>query len=778
MKPIQLSGIRTTSVNQGVTTTDLNVASAAWKSNLQQFHRAVSAPGIIVPKWNLRPKYRDASTFDLTSGAAFAPSFSVASNLKDLDFPGVQIIKPSYVEFTELPRPGGHLSPVDDWAEGRIQAIPVVSASPSLPVFKDPVTGGSLLLGSLSQRTFIWLVYYSDVDVPNLVIDGTMSYSAFVDSFRIATTTAQAFQTYADSAVVGSLPAFLTSAFISRRAILLGAIDPVGGAIKEDSFQLIPEPYVPATGIAWTSLTSGDSWPYPMLRPEGGLLDTSLRYEIETQDIAIGVFPSRFVENRYYNQGSSSSVTKSFFGDLCVESGLKVISAPSVDYTGTVGDNILTQSSDPSGGPYTGLKHFPYTILSVIGADAKDYTSYANISPMKRYVSFSGALGVPLNQTFTVTYGWINVCEPYLDTSTTPNQIVLNQPLDNEYVVVGTSVITTLEQLVKRASVYPHFPGEAVISVSKYDGLPTLSPKHLIVPATASSLTGTVYPIAQPLSPTGIVVYCTSDTTSYPGGVTVQIYGISDTGERVTETLTVSSSSRQDLRQNMASGVADWSGWFEVSTYTYQCINKLVFSGGGSAYCCVLSMETINNWYEVPVCSFVFNTSGTYILPTFKDLRRKSLYIQGSLTAANDQGTTTDGTILVEVTAGEPLSKGHIVYLKSGDGKAYQALAQNQNVDNDDLEQVKVLGVVYPRDLAAGSVGTVLCRGIFGFGTVDTVMRPVYDALTPGATVLSKDTKGTPVDLLSLTDWIKSGNKPYTPVVRVIETLGDVVTST
>jgi hypothetical protein len=768
-----LGGAKFSSLNQQVSSTDLTTESTAWKRNIQLFHRSVSSAGILYPLWNLRPSYRDGSTFNLTSGTAYVPSFTIEgtapNDTRDKDFPPITFLKPSTVQSFEGIGGPGNLTPLYDRAEGFLSGIPLVSGSPALSLFQDP-SGNSLLLGSLSQRSFIWIVYYGDTDVPNLSISGTLTYSAFVESFRIATTTAQAFQAYADAGTVGTLPTFLQQAFSTGKALLLGAINPVGGVILEDSFQLLPEPYYPAIGHS-------PQWPYPTMRMEGGLWDRTLRASLENQDLVLGTFPSRFVENRYYNHGITGATTQSFFGDFCQETGLQVVAAPTADYTGTVGDNILTQSGDPSGGPYTGLLHFPYTILKITGADGNDYTTYANIIPMKRYVNFGGALGVPLGQTFTVTYGWINVCEPSLVTTSNPAQIVLNQPIEEESVVVGTNNITTLPQIVRRAQVYPHFPGQGILSVSRFDGLLTVSPKHFVVPS--SSLSGTVYPIQQPTAPTQIVVYTTNDSTSPPSGISVTIYGVLDNGQdnyASPETVTVSSSSSKDLRTGLASGVPDWLGYFSVSVNTYQYIRSFSISGGGGSYCCILSLENVNSYYELPVCSFIYDATGAYVLPTFLDLRRKSLYLQGSFTN-NETGsvTTADGTILVDVTAGENLDKGSIVYLKSADGCAYNALAQNQDVSNDSLEQVKVLGVIYPNPITAGASGTCLCRGTFGFGTSDT-MYTTYLGLTPGVVVLSKDTKGNPMNMLDLIGWIQDGSKPFTPVVRTIEAFGQVLT--
>jgi hypothetical protein len=771
-----LGGARFSPLNQQVSSTDLRTESAAWKRNIQIFYRSVSHAGILYPLRNLRPQYRDGSTFNLTSGTAYIPSFTVEgippNDTQDKDFPSVVFLKPSTVQRFEGIGSPGNLTPLYDQGEGLLSGIPLSSNSPSLPIFQDPL-GNSLLLGSLSQRSFVWLIYYGDLDAPDLSISGTLTYSAFVESFRVSTTTAQAYQAYADSNTAGTLPTFLQQAFSSGKALLLGAINPVNGVILEDSFQLLPEPYYPVT---YPATGSSIPWPYPTMRMEGGLWDRTLRSTIDNQDLVLGTFPSRFVENRYYNHGISGATTQSFFGDFCQETGLQVVAAPNADYTGNAGDNILTQGTDPLGGPYKGLLHFPYTILQILGADGNDYTTYANIIPMKRYVSFGGALGVPLGQSFSITYGWVNVCEPHLVTTSSPPQIVLNQPIDEEQVVVGTNTITTLPQIVRRAQVYPHFPGQGILSVSRFDGLLTVSPKHFVVPS--SSLSGTVYPIQQPTAPTQIVVYTTNDSTTTPSGITVQIYGVLDNGQdnySSPETVTVSSNSSVDLRTGLASGVAPWLGLFSVSQGTYQYIRKFFVYGGGGSYCCILSMENVNSYYELPVCSFIYDSTGAYVLPTFTDLRRKSLYLQGSFTH-NETGssTTTDGTILVTVTAGENLNKGSIVYIKQEDGLAYQALAQNQDVSNDALEQVKVLGVIYPNAITAGASGTCLCRGTFGFGTSDT-MYSTYLGLTPGVIALSKDTKGNPMNEPDLMDWIKDGSKPYTPVVRVIEAFGQVL---
>lgn len=773
MKEPKLAGYKASPFAQQVSTKDLTVGSDSWKGSLQCFHGSISSEGVLHPRWNLRPCYNQTSTtFNLTSGTAFTRSFTIRgtapSDTRDPDFPGMVLIKPSYIERYEGMGTPAPLTPLYEEAEGVLSGIPLVDASPSLAIFLDPSLGGSLLLGSLSERSFVWLVYSGDTDVPNLNDSGELTYSSWVESFRIATTTAQAYHTFSDTGTVGALPAFLTDAFSHGKAILLGAINPVGGAILEDSFQLIPEYYYPATH---------ESWPYPSIRSEGGLKDTSFRGTLDTQDLVLGTLPSRFVENRYYNQGAAGDSTKRFFGDFCRETNLIMVAAPTEDYTGTIGDNILTQATDPLNGPYTGLKHFPYGILSVTGS-VGDYTSYASIIPMKKYVSFGDASGVPLNQTFTITYGWMNVCEPYLDQSSTPDKVLVNQPLEMESVVVGTTTLTTLPQIVKSVLAPTHFPGQWVVSASKYEGLLTVSPKHLITPNTVGSLGDTtVYPNAQPISPTALAVFLTNDSGTPPSSsVVVTIYGVLDTGEDnylSPEVVTVNSSSRVEIREGLSVEVPTWAARFEISTHTYRYIRKLVFSGSGSSYCCVVSMENVNPWYELPICSFVFDASGNYIQPTFLDLRRKSLFLSGT-TKNNDIGSImdADGTIYVDVTAGETLAKGALVYIDHTDGFAYNALAENMAVANDDLGKVQVLGVVYPHPIVQGTMGTVLCRGLFGFGT-DDPMHSVYANLTPGVVVLSTGTPGDPMNLMDLIEHIKYGDNPYIPVVRVIESFGE-----
>ena len=241
------------------------------------------------------------------------------------------------------------------------------------------------------------------------------------------------------------------------------------------------------------------------------------------------------------------------------------------------------------------------------------------------------------------------------------------------------------------------------------------------------------------------------------------------------ETVTVSSASEYEVVEGLGSGGADWVGYYVATENVYRYVRSVSVSGSSAYYAIITSAEGVNTGFELPVFSFLFDTTGAYKISSFKDLRQGNVSQSLSSDTSEYGIVHTDGTIIVDgIHAGEDLAKGAIIYIHPDDGLAYNAIAANQSVHPDLLYQVQALGVVYPKPIAAGGVGSVLCRGVFGLSTQDPLYQ-VYGTLTPGVIVVSKDDAGEPQDVKVLVDFTKKGDKAFVPWIRVIESFGAVV---
>jgi hypothetical protein len=647
------------------------------------------------------------------------------------------------------------VNPLYDTAPVRIENIPLNSSSPNRDIFKVPGTSASLLLGSFSAQNQVWLISATCDTGPTLTTTGATASWKILETFRVAVIPTQDYMAFADLGIQGSLPVWLTSAFQQGQAVLLGTVTPCGGVLRPDSFDQVPSPYFPCYA---------QDWPYPMSSPESSLQDWTLRKSVYPVNSVAASLPPRFIERRFYNAGVSQvASSSSFFGDATTESNLQYQLDTTGAYTG------IPNTS------YVVLKHFPYNIVSITGTNTGvNYTGYATIVPHKPYLNFGMARGVP-HIPLTITYGWMNVCEPYLDESGSQAQIVLNQPIENESIVVDTTPIQTLSCISKPILGIPHYPATLFFSLNSMGGI-ECTPRAFYDPGTVTSYSalGRIHPTYQPRNPTKVAVYLTTDTSTPPGTATVQVYGILEDGTDnylSPETVTVSPSSSMDIRSGSGAGGGDWVGYFTLSTSSYRYIKYFAVTGTqGSDYCCLISGEGISGGRLLPVCSIQTLSDGTYLGYTLRDLRRDNLFQSMASTELIQGLQHTDGTLTVSCTAGESLHRGDLVYVKPSDGMVYRALAQN---DLANVSQMQVLGVVYPSDIAQGSVGPILCRGVFGLDPSDPNYS-VYGALSPGVLVLSKDSLGLPMNLPDLVAFEKNGFVPYTPVVRVIENFGAI----
>jgi len=768
-------GTRWLKGGQIVTPNVLYTEKRAWETSLQQLHSGITSPGIVNARQNLLLRYNDSNTFILTSGVAYTKAIKDetigAITYRKTEYLRIRVLQDSVPDSdTELPTSAyfpNESGVVVKKDSGELPlVVPVSATSPGYPIFKDTL-GNSLLLGSLSEPNVVLIVYKEQSASPTITVSGTIVQSEAIEGAAVAVVTMRDHTTLLETGSNASIPGFLKDAILSNRCVPIGLLYPINGGLKEDSIYVL--------GSYLHTLPSL-GWPYQTVRPEHSLIDVQLRTDTKVKDAVLESFPSRFVVRRTYNVGASWSSSETRFGDIYTETDVKMVTDVDGSYTGLPNSFFLTRGSDSAGGPFRGLTHFPYKILAIIGSNGKNYTTFAKIVPYKRYLSVGDARGIPANITFTVTYGWVNNCEPNLDETTTPNRVVIHQPLEKEMVAIGTRAFQTLPCSIATLDFQAHFPGEKIFYLDR-SGYTRQKPNILVPVNTISGLAslGKIYPTKQPTTPAHIQIWVTNDSSSTGASATLAVTGYTDGGILATEVIQVSSSSRHEVRPGLGTGGGDWVGFYAETKNFYSFVRSVQVSGASSSYYGIItSSEGVDIGRELPVFSFVVDSSGAYKLNTFKDLRQTN--ISQNMSSENQETSIvhTGGTITVTVTAGESLVRGDIVYIKHSDGKAYNAIAQNDALPVDDLDQVQVLGVVYPRDIPVGTSGEVLCRGVFGLAETDT-MYSVYGGLTPGVIVLSKSDKGYPQDLMDLISYIRNGDKDFVPVVRVIEAFGSVL---
>lgn len=767
-------GVRWGKGSQIVTPETLYTEKRARERVLQQLHSGLTNPGIVNSRQNLLLRYYNSTSFILTSGHAYAKAKKTDTvngvSYRSNEYLPLKLIQRSVPDaVTELDSTS--LFPTQNALvlkrdSGELPIIvPVSATSPSYPIFRDP-SGNSTLIGSMSEPNIVLLVYKEEYSSPTITVSGQIVQSEAIESSIVAVLKYKDYATISISKTNPITSEFLYDSIVNCRYVPLGMLFPIGGELKEDSIVLYNQ---------YIHSAQDPEWPPMRLRPEYSLTDFFLREDIRKKDFVLESFPSRYVVRRTYNIGSTWSSQESRFGDVFSES-VKMVLDSNGEYTGIPNSFFLTRTSDTAGGPFRGLTHFPYKIISLVGSDTKNYTTFAKIVPYKKYVSVGDARGIPANITFTITYGWVNNCEPNIDESTTPDQAVLNQPLEKEMVAVGTRVFTTLGCPTSTLSFEQHFPGEKIFYLDT-SGYVRYKQRILVPVDLVGNMVGlgTIYPEKQPSTPSKIQVWVTADSQIVGATATVSVTGYTNSWNRVSETITIGSTSKYEVREGLGPGGSDWVGYYSESKNFYSMVESLkVQSGGGGLYCIIASSDGIDVGNELPVFSVIVDYQGNYKLASLKDLRQNN--VSQGLSSQNQETSIihTDGTLTVPVTAGESLYRGDIVYLKHSDGKAYSALAKNESASVDDLDQVQVLGVVYPRDITAGATGEVLCRGVFGLGENDP-MYMTYSGLTPGVIVLSDKTKGNPKDLYDLISYIRTGEKDFIPVVRVIEAFGKVL---
>jgi len=762
---IRLDGSKFQAGGQEITAHTLSLESEAWKRNIQTYHRGISTPGIVCPEINLVPRYYSSTAFSLTSGHAYLPAYNTtvigSSSTQYFEYLKVRALKESVIPRYADISPVGIPSMTVEKDPIRLDNILLNSGSPTLDLYKDP-SGNTLLTGSATGQNYVWAVYHNFDDRATLSSIGSAVFSEVIESFKIAVTTVSDYMSFAIFGTAGPLSQFLRDAFTYRRAILLGVITPEDGILKEDSFDVSKLPYYP----------SDDSdWPYPYVRPEFSLVDITLESETHNEENVLGSFPSRYIENRYYSIGNTGAVDSSYYGDITAETGLGFVTDTDGSVTGIASSFYMT------------AKHFPYHIISLV-AGGKNYSTHAKVVPFKKYITVGDGRGVPVGTAgasggFTLTYGWMNIAEPYLDTVN--SKIVLNQPIENEIAVIGTTPYNNFSGITKSTRYTQHYPAEVIYYLNQ-DGYLDYVPRLLFTPNTVSSLvaSGAIYPTKQPTIASKVAVFVATDAGSSTYGASAYISGVTSNGVVLTspEVIGIDAFSTKETRIGLGTGGADWVGNYAISSNEYLYVSTVAVSGSGAAFCSVLSLEGINGGRCLPVCSLVYDVTGGYEIKTFKDLRRPNLF-QGASLSQNDQGIFhTDGTIVASAIAGEYLERGSIVYMKTVGGSASQAFNAlsviSDSTDLDQLQQVQVLGVVYPKSILQGEQGDILCRGVFGMALAD-VKEPIFSALTPGVICLSREASGAPMNIKDMIDFIKYGDKPYTPVVRVIEAFGTVL---